>query len=409
MSEALADPPERQDAARAAGDPGDGAAATPAATPRGGWRRRALQAEAERDALVQQVRKLEEVREQLATFAADLNHTYLALRHHLSRLTALHDLSLHIGSLLDADAVAQATVEALQRLVSADTVYLFVQERGAYEIRLRVARAADGRRTAPPLPRHHGLVRDVMASGAALVERSADDQAATLVVPLRAQGRALGGACLIRAGGEPFRDEEVQLAGLCAATGAAALANAAMYQKSQQLALTDPLTGLYNRRSLEQLLEQELDKARRLHYPVGLLIIDVDRFKSFNDQWGHLQGDKVLGSVARAMRRALRRSDLLARFGGDEFVALLPGCQPTAVAAVGEKIRLAVAGLTLTALHGTRVTVSVGGTAAAGGAIDENALLAAADRALLLAKAEGRDRVVLELLGSEQRSAVASR
>src|SRR5581483_8289439 len=99
-----------------------------------------------------------------------------------------------------------------------------------------------------------------------------------------------------------------------------------LYQQSQHDALTDPLTGLHNRRALEGLLDQETEKALRLGYALGLLVIDVDHFKDVNDWQGHLAGDRVLETVAHALRGALRRTDQLARFGGDEFVALLPGC-----------------------------------------------------------------------------------
>ena len=218
---------------------------------------------------------------------------------------------------------------------------------------------------------------------------------ATLVVPLRAQGRALGGLCLEREGGPAFDDEATQLAELCAAASAAALANAALYEQSQRLAATDPLTGLYNRRSLEQLLDRELDKARRLRYPVGVLVIDVDEFKTVNDTLGHLRGDKALGAVARTLHRALRKIDALARFGGDEFGALLPGCDPPALGSVGEKLRAAVATRRPASPRGAPLTVSIGGAAALGTRASASALLETADQALYRAKAAGRNCVVV--------------
>src|SRR5579884_1538178 len=269
------------------------------------WRARYEAAEAQRAALAEQVRALEQVRQQLANYAADLNHTYLEFRRRLTQMRVLHEVNLQIGALLDAEAVMQATVDALQRLVTANAVHIFLQDADAFEVQARLSWAADGRPASRPSPAAEQLVRDAMSTGQARADARLDAasgvRVATLVVPLRAQGRALGGLCLERQGGPAFDEEATQLAELCAAA-AAALANAALYEQSQRLALTDPLTGLYNRRSLELLLDRELDKARRLGYPVGVLVIDVDEFKAVNDTFGHLQGDKALGAVSRTLR-----------------------------------------------------------------------------------------------------------
>jgi diguanylate cyclase (GGDEF)-like protein len=363
------------------------------------WRGRYEMAEAQRAALAEQVRSLEQVRQQLANYAADLNHTYLEFRRRLTQMRVLHEVNLHIGALLDAEAVMHATVDALQRLVAATAVHIFLQDADAYEVQARVSWAPTGGPVPVPSPAVEQLVRDAMSAGQPRAETGLDsaggEVVATLVVPLRAQGRALGGLCLQREGGPAFDAEATQLAELCAAASAAALANAALYEQSQRLALTDPLTGLYNRRSLEQLLDRELDKARRLGYPVGVLVIDVDEFKTVNDTLGHLQGDKALGAVGRALRRALRKIDALARFGGDEFVAMLPGCDAPALGSVAEKLRGAVANRRPTGPRGAHVTVSIGGAAALGADASAATLLETADRALYRAKAAGRNCVAI--------------
>jgi diguanylate cyclase (GGDEF)-like protein len=362
------------------------------------WRGQYEAAEAQRAALAAQVRSLEQVRQQLANYAADLNHTYQEFRRRLTQMRVLHEVNLQIGALLDAEAVMHATVDALQRLVAAHAVHIFVQDADAYEVQARVSWAPSGATPPRPSPAAEQLVRDAMSAGQPRTQTGRDasgELSATLVVPLRAQGRALGGLCLERHGGPAFDEEATQLAELCAAASAAALANAALYEQSQRLALTDPLTGLYNRRSLEQLLDRELDKARRLGYPVGVLVIDVDEFKKVNDTLGHLQGDKALGAVGRTLRRALRKIDALARFGGDEFVALLPGCDPPALRNVGEKLRAAVAQRRPAGPRSARITVSIGGAAALGAHATATALLQTADDALYRAKAAGRNCVAI--------------
>jgi diguanylate cyclase (GGDEF)-like protein len=168
-----------------------------------------------------------------------------------------------------------------------------------------------------------------------------------------------------------------------------------LYAHTRQQAMTDPLTGLYNRRALETLLEQEIAKVRRLGYSLGVFVLDVDQFKTINDRYGHLRGDQVLGAVARALRQTLRKGDILGRFGGDEFVAVLLGSDPGALRRIGEQLRRVIAELPTAETGAIPVTVSIGGATSAGDHVEATGLLSAADAALYQAKAAGRNRVVL--------------
>lgn len=156
----------------------------------------------------------------------------------------------------------------------------------------------------------------------------------------------------------------------------------------------DPLTEAYNRRYLDHRLEAELSAARRHRTPVGVLLVDIDRFKRVNDTYGHGAGDQVLRSVADTLRAVVRTEDLVCRWGGEEFLVLMPRTDGAASAVTAERIRAAVAATDVD-LGGGRdaigVTVSIG--CAAG--VDEvpSALIALADRALYCAKDAGRDRV----------------
>jgi diguanylate cyclase (GGDEF)-like protein len=165
-------------------------------------------------------------------------------------------------------------------------------------------------------------------------------------------------------------------------------------------ALQDPLTGLYNRRHLEERLASELAAAQRHGRPVSLLMCDVDHFKSINDAHGHLAGDEALKMVAFVLRGAVRKEDVLARYGGEEFVIVaretpLEGAQSLAerVRRAVERSRCAWQGLDLGVTVSIGVTVSGGAAAYVAGRTDRE-LLQAADRALYAAKAGGRNRVV---------------
>jgi diguanylate cyclase (GGDEF)-like protein len=159
------------------------------------------------------------------------------------------------------------------------------------------------------------------------------------------------------------------------------------------LSLTDPLTGVRNRRALYDCAQHEIARAGRTGEPVTLLMVDVDHFKKVNDQHGHPVGDQVLREVAAAIVQTARGSDVVARFGGEEFAVLL--IQTEQAAATAERLRAAIARLEVRAPQGpVKVTVSIGVASASGESIDFEALIRHADDALYKAKREGRDRVV---------------
>lgn len=169
-------------------------------------------------------------------------------------------------------------------------------------------------------------------------------------------------------------------------------------------AITDPLTDLYNRRFFKETLDVEADLAARHRTPLSLILVDLDHFKEINDNFGHSAGDAVLTDVAHRLRRSVRGGDLVCRYGGEEFVCLLPRTRGQDAIELAERIRAAMS-RTPTPVQGrpggTTLTASLGVASAEpvdGKPIDVAALIDAADEAVYLAKAHGRDRVV----GSER-------
>lgn len=166
-----------------------------------------------------------------------------------------------------------------------------------------------------------------------------------------------------------------------------------------RMATTDPLTGVFNRRTFIELAEQELARARRSATPIALMMLDLDHFKEVNDTHGHLVGDEVLVAFTRLVRDCVRRGDLVVRYGGEEFCVLLPATPLGAANALAERIRAATAANALTA-RSFRVTVSIGLTSCAGEReVSVADLLSRADEALYRAKEEGRNRVIALPLG----------
>ncbi|HEY7484643.1 MAG TPA: GGDEF domain-containing protein [Streptosporangiaceae bacterium] len=169
-----------------------------------------------------------------------------------------------------------------------------------------------------------------------------------------------------------------------------------LHQQLQAAARTDAKTGLLNAAAWQREADSELSRAQRVGDPLALLLVDLDHFKRVNDTYGHLVGDQVLIGVATTLRNQLRDYDIVGRFGGEEFVVLLPGADTVEACRVSERLRGRVRRLAVPAEEGTvGVTVSVGVALLRAHGDDLIELLAAADLALYRAKESGRDRVCL--------------
>ncbi len=214
----------------------------------------------------------------------------------------------------------------------------------------------------------------------------------TLVAPVQFSGTPLGAVVL--AATEAFDEDGVKLLESLRADLGLAVSNALTRERLERLAALDPLTEVYNRRFGLTRLREELARAARSGVPLGVLMADIDRFKSVNDTYGHLVGDRVLREVAASIRAVIREGDVLIRYGGEEFLVLLPGASAGSVITVGERIRASVSKAAI-ADGAVAVTVSIGGSVFDAETRTAERLVDAADQAMYRAKEGGRDRLVL--------------
>jgi diguanylate cyclase (GGDEF)-like protein len=164
----------------------------------------------------------------------------------------------------------------------------------------------------------------------------------------------------------------------------------------RRLAFRDGLTGLYNHRSFQEMLEKELSRAQRYKRQLSLVMLDIDHFKKINDTYGHLQGDLVLKVIASKLESSLRKSSFVARYGGEEFALILPEADGSSAMVVAERCRRAVEQMTIqVGNHTIRATISVGATTYSPEmhVKDKTQLIEAADRALYNSKKTGRNKI----------------
>jgi diguanylate cyclase (GGDEF)-like protein len=225
-------------------------------------------------------------------------------------------------------------------------------------------------------------------------------QGAILIVPLCLHGHtnALGALNLYRRQPNSFSTQEIQLLRKIAAQLAQVLQNISLYHATRALSITDPLTGIFNRRHFNERYATEFMRAARYQRPLSVIMLDLDHFKKFNDTHGHLLGDRVLRMAAHVLDENIRKADILARYGGEEFIVILPEIDKAHGRQVADKLRRAIENATFPKAEHQPfgcLTASVGLASFPEDALDGNALLALADQALYEAKARGRNQVVV--------------
>ncbi|RME35086.1 MAG: sensor domain-containing diguanylate cyclase [Deltaproteobacteria bacterium] len=217
-----------------------------------------------------------------------------------------------------------------------------------------------------------------------------------VAVPLKIQEKIIGILYVDDFSPRQFSKIQLETMAILGSFASMSLDNARLYARTVELACTDGLTGVFNHRHFKKCLVDELGRARRYGQSFALLMFDIDDFKSFNDRFGHPEGDRVLVAVADILRDTLRDCDRVFRYGGEEFIALLPETEITQALAAAERCRIRIAGEAAQRALGAgdeQITVSVGVAVFPRDAETFDGLLKVVDQLMYLAKKRGKNKV----------------
>jgi diguanylate cyclase (GGDEF)-like protein len=334
-----------------------------------------------------------------------INHQSLLslLKQQTDELDALKKLSLNLTSSLDLPDVLDAVVtEAMRLIENTRDVNIFLYKN--HKLSFGAALDSDGTRNKPwSKPRSNGLTYTVANSGEMIIVENMQDHptfqnvpqdwtGSIIGIPLKVGDMVVGVMNLSRMTVGGFKPAELRLLRLLADQAAVAISNASLHQMISRQAYSDTLTGLPNRRALDERLEEEILAARRNNYSFAVIMMDLDGFKAVNDTYGHATGDDVLRMVFNQMARGVRNTDFLARYGGDELTLILSQTEMSSAQVVSEKIVEGMKKLKYKLPDGRKLKLGISGGIAIFPVHARNGsdLLRAADAALYQAKKYNR-------------------
>jgi diguanylate cyclase (GGDEF)-like protein/PAS domain S-box-containing protein len=328
------------------------------------------------------------------------------VRERTNQLNALYSATTSLLTTIDLDALLAKILDAAQTAIPvAENVFLHLVAPDTGQLRVRANMGQhDPRILKVLMPRSKDFAARAIREQKPLLlteisEEETSEKAfaairSAIVAPLTWDAKITGALSLGSSQPAAFTEADLKLLGSFATATSAAIQNAMLYAEVQRLAVTDPLTGRLNRRGLIDQGSREMERFNRFGRPLAAILLDIDNFKQINDTFGHSTGDQVIQEVASRCYNNLRRMDIIARFGGDEFAILLPETDLFSASEVAERIRLGISTVPFATDAGSfDVTISVGVAKAIPGVTNLETLFAQADIALYQAKENGSNRV----------------
>jgi diguanylate cyclase (GGDEF)-like protein len=346
--------------------------------------------------------------DEIGELARSFNRMAAAVDDKTARLHALNEVALIVTSSLSLTEILDQIMLYGMPLAGARGVCIAFYDESTRSFSSRVTRGLSERYTESKAYQSSRLAAEAMRLGEPVLSSDLPDAAyplsaearqdgirSVVCLPLASAQERLGVILFYRNDRSDFSFEDVELVRTFSHLAAHAIQNARLHARTVNLAETDPLTGLYNRRKFEQRLREEIQRSQRSRQPLALLLLDIDHFKKVNDTYGHSAGDAVLKALALTFRKETRDVDMAARMGGEEFVFLLPDTDPALAQRVAERIRAAVMAqaIAISEAEKIRITASIGIACYPLHANSAEALIVGADRAVYAAKQAGRNRV----------------
>jgi diguanylate cyclase (GGDEF)-like protein len=334
------------------------------------------------------------------------------LKRAATELAVFIDLGKTLTSSLDIKEVLRVMMSKVSELLRPKTWSLLLLDEGTGELAYEVVVGYPRGHASKRIPLGEGIEgwvaregRPLLVNGTKELARLAitprarvRDPFSVLCVPLRSKGKTLGVIEVTdRTGKRAFRPEDLTILGTLADYAAIAIENAKNFQRVQELTITDDITGLYNSRHLHHMLDFEIVRSKRYQLEFSLIFLDLDYFKRVNDQYGHLIGSKLLREFGQFVARGLRQLDVGTRYGGDEFVILLPQTPKKEGYKAALRIRERLSGTYFLQSEGLNIKVaaSFGVSAYPTDAFSKDDIIRLADQAMYRVKAATRDDVAM--------------
>ncbi len=335
----------------------------------------------------------------------------LALKKTTKRLAILTDIVKTANSILEPRKVIELIMEKIQQLIPSEAWSMLMVDEEKQELAFELALGAKGQDvSAFRIKMGEGVAGWVAQTGKpAIVNDTAKDPRfakhfdtktqfqtrSILCAPLISRGRTIGVVEIINRVGGRFTPSDLEILLTLVEPCAIAIENAILFQRTEQLTITDDLTKLFNSRYLNLYISREIKRCKRHGIPLSVIFLDLDGFKGINDQYGHLAGSGTLAEVGSILAQAVRESDILARYGGDEFVVVLPETPASGALVIAERLRKAIEEHGFLQGHGlaARISASFGIASYPDHALTPEGLIQKADQAMYRVKERDKNGI----------------
>jgi diguanylate cyclase (GGDEF)-like protein len=333
------------------------------------------------------------------------------LRQTAQRLTILTDIVKTANSILEPRKVIELIMAKIQRLIPSEAWSMLMVDEEKQELTFELALGEKGKDVASfRLKMGEGVAGWVAQTGKPTIvndvvrdprfARRFDSKTqfrtrSILCAPLISRGRTIGVVEIINKLGGRFSQADLEVLLTLVEPCAIAIENAILFQRTEQLTITDDLTKLFNSRYLNLYIGREIKRCKRHGIPLSVIFLDLDGFKGVNDQYGHLAGSRTLAEVGTILAEAVRESDILARYGGDEFVVVLPETPPGGALVIAERIRRSIEGHCFLQEQGlaARISASFGIASYPDHALTPEGLIQKADQAMYRVKERDKNGI----------------